>query len=212
MTLRIGLGIGACALAALALWHPAPQPAFQAIVAPAPAGGAVGPHYGDRTRPRSNAVDAVVYVAGAVRHPGLYHARAGDRAANVVTAAGGVTASADAGAVNLAAHVGDGDEIYVPVLGERGSYGRSDGAHLRGARAHRARGQRASASLAPQSVDVNRADAAELASVPGIGRAIAARIVEMRALDGSFNALDELLDVAGMSQTRLERARPYLRL
>ena len=61
------------------------------------------------------------------------------------------------------------------------------------------------------SVDVNAADAAELAAVPGIGRAIAARIVELREREGAFTSLDELLDVAGMTQTRLERARPYLR-
>ena len=52
--------------------------------------------------------------------------------------------------------------------------------------------------------------AAELAAVPGIGRAIAARIVELREREGSFTSLDELLDVAGMTASRLERARPYL--
>jgi competence protein ComEA len=61
------------------------------------------------------------------------------------------------------------------------------------------------------SVDVNAADAAELAAVPGIGRAVAARIVELREREGSFASLDELLDVAGMTQSRLERARSYLR-
>ncbi|MFY9720315.1 MAG: helix-hairpin-helix domain-containing protein, partial [Candidatus Cybelea sp.] len=61
------------------------------------------------------------------------------------------------------------------------------------------------------SVDVNAADAAELAAVPGIGGAVATRIVEVRGRDGSFASLDELLDVAGMTQSRLERARPYLR-
>jgi DNA uptake protein ComE-like DNA-binding protein len=47
--------------------------------------------------------------------------------------------------------------------------------------------------------------------VPGVGRAIAGRIVELRGREGSFATLDELLDVAGMTQTRLERARPYFR-
>ncbi|MGB9650252.1 MAG: helix-hairpin-helix domain-containing protein, partial [Candidatus Cybelea sp.] len=62
-----------------------------------------------------------------------------------------------------------------------------------------------------ESVDVNRSDAAELAAVPGIGRAVAQRVVELRRREGAFASLDELLDVAGMTQSRLERARPYLR-
>ncbi|MGA9419097.1 MAG: helix-hairpin-helix domain-containing protein, partial [Candidatus Cybelea sp.] len=37
------------------------------------------------------------------------------------------------------------------------------------------------------------------------------RIVELREREGNFTSLDELLDVAGMTQTRLDRARPYLR-
>ena len=95
----------------------------------------------------------------------------------------------------------DGEEIYVPVAGET--------PRTRSREPHR---RRRTATPPPDgSVDVNTADAAELAAVPGIGRAIAARIVEVRERDGSFASLDELLDVAGMTQTRLERARPYLR-
>ncbi|MGC2407220.1 MAG: helix-hairpin-helix domain-containing protein, partial [Candidatus Cybelea sp.] len=71
---------------------------------------------------------------------------------------------------------------------------------------------RHAASPPPEgSINVNEADAAELAAVPGIGRAVAARVVELREREGNFTSLDELLDVAGMTQTRLDRARPYLR-
>ncbi|MGB7014574.1 MAG: helix-hairpin-helix domain-containing protein, partial [Candidatus Cybelea sp.] len=61
------------------------------------------------------------------------------------------------------------------------------------------------------SVDLNAADATQLGAVPGIGRAVAQRVVELRQRQGPFASLDELLDVAGMTQSRLERARPYLR-
>ncbi len=142
----------------------------------------------------------VVYVAGAVKRPGLYHLRPGDRNAQAVALAGGLSASADAGAVNLAQRASDGDEIYVPAQGET----------PRKRSARRGRG-RSATSLSSGSVDVNQSDAAALAAVPGIGHAIAQRIVELRQREGNFSALDELLDVAGMTQTRLERARPYLR-
>jgi competence protein ComEA len=145
-------------------------------------------------------MDAVVYVAGAVTKPGLYRIGPGDRNARAVALAGGLTASADAAGINLAARAQDGDEIYVPSAGEARHASRSPrGAHRR------------SRTPAAASIDVNRATANDLARVPGVGRAIAQRIVELRQLQGPFASLDELLDVAGMTQSRLERARAFLR-
>ena len=105
------------------------------------------------------------------------------------------------GSTNLAAHVADGDEVYVPRAGEP----------PRPAAARR--GRRSRATPAPQlDVDVNTADAPMLAGVPGIGRAIAVRDrKELRERDGRYGSLDELLDAAGMTAGRLERARPFLR-
>lgn len=200
----------ALGLAAFALWHPARPPLVQSSAATAPpqaslAGGPGARNHLDGARPNGRDDELVVYVAGAVKKPGLYHLRFGDRNAQAVALAGGLTASADPGAVNLAARATDGDEIYVTLQGEA-LRGRSVGRHGGHGRRH--------AATAPPSgtVDVNQSDAAELAAVPGIGRALAPRIVELRHRAGSFASLDELLDIAGMTQTRLERARPYLRL
>jgi competence protein ComEA len=213
MTVRIGLFVGALVLAGVALWHPAPRPAFQPTALstfPAAPVDAAQRRHGRGERARAGAADAVVYVAGAVRRPGLYHIRAGNRAADAIAQAGGLTIDADAGGINLAAHASDGDEVYVPVVGEGATHRSSAFGSRRRTRSHRGSGM-ASVALAPASVDVNAAEAAVLATVPGIGKSIGARIVEMRSLDGSFRSLDELLDVAGMTQTRLERARPFLR-
>ena len=203
---RIALIGAVLALVALALWHPARPPVvLSGAAAPAAEPSFIGdagerPHHRG-SRQYSHDDELVVYVAGAVKRPGLYHLRSGDRNARAVALAGGLIGSADAGAVNLAQRANDGDEVYVPLAGEA--------PHRRSAerRSHRHR------AAAPRngSVDVNQSDAAELAAVPGIGHAIAQRIVELREREGSFSSLDELLDVAGMTQTRLERARPYLR-
>ncbi|HTA40759.1 MAG TPA: helix-hairpin-helix domain-containing protein [Candidatus Acidoferrales bacterium] len=198
---RILIIAAALGLAAFALWHPAPAPL--AVTAP-PAPSAVGrPGRGKNGRGHgSPGADspAVVYVAGAVARPGLYHVRSGDRAGDAIRLAGGPSGGADPWAVNLAARVADGDEIYVPRAGEPA------------VPAAAKRGRRSRATPAPAGdVDVNIADAPTLARVPGIGRAIAARIVELRERDGRYDSLDELLDAAGMSAARLERARPFLR-
>lgn len=205
MIARVALVAAVVGLAALAFWHPAPRPPIERAVPtlPTPDLGLGG--Y-SRAHPRHRGVDRdagdqlVVYVAGAVKRPGLYHLRSGDRYAQAVALAGGLSATGDGAGVNLAAHANDGDEIYVPVVGEMH--------HPSSER----RGRRHAATPPPNgSVDINQAGAAELAAVPGIGRAIGQRIVELRQREGRFASLDELLDVAGMTQTRLERARPYLR-
>lgn len=62
------------------------------------------------------------------------------------------------------------------------------------------------------TVDVNLASIQQLANVPGIDAAIASRIVAVRQIEGRFTDLDELLDIAGLSSSRFDRAQPYLRL
>ncbi len=184
-------------LAAFAFWHPVKQPALESAAPSTAAPRAAEPAH---PRPLTRPDELLVYVAGAVKRPGIYHLKPGDRNAEAVALAGGFTAGAQPGGVNLAQRAGDGDEILVPAAGEGPA--RSV--------AHRSR--RHSASPPPAgSVDVNASAAPELAAVPGIGRAIAARIVELRRREGNFASLDELLDVSGMTATRLERARPYLR-
>jgi competence protein ComEA len=203
---RIAFIAAILTLVALALWHPlrrAPVETVASLPGPTP------PRFDDAGgRPRhrharfyASGDDIVVYVAGAVNRPGLYHLHSGDRNAQAIALAGGLTGTAQPGGVNLAERASDGDEIYAPTAGEA----------LHRHPSKRRGGRHAARPPPNASVDVNRSDAAELAAVPGIGRAIAERIVELRQREGPFASLDELLDVAGMTQTRLERARPYLR-
>lgn len=65
---------------------------------------------------------------------------------------------------------------------------------------------------AGQRIDVNRAAAAELLTLPGIGPVLAARIVEARRERGSFARLEDLLTVRGIGPRLFERLRPHLRL
>jgi comEA protein len=69
------------------------------------------------------------------------------------------------------------------------------------------------ASVAPvQVVSVNTASAEELELVPGIGPAIAARIVSFRNENGPFKAIDELTVVKGIGEKKLERMKNHLTL
>ena len=62
------------------------------------------------------------------------------------------------------------------------------------------------------SVNVNRATADELRALPGIGPALAERIVALREERGGFRKLDELLEVRGVGEKTLARLKPLMRV
>jgi competence protein ComEA len=142
----------------------------------------------------------VVHVAGQVARPGVYQLPAGARVDDAVAAAGGALATADLDVVNLAAHVADGDRVFVPAVGETvpGVVGPS------GASTGSASG---SGTGAAGPVDLNAATAEQLDALPGIGPATAAAIVEHRERVGPFVTVDDLLDVPGIGPAKLDALR-----
>lgn len=138
--------------------------------------------------------EVVVHVAGAVRVPGVYTLARGSRVVDAVDAAGGFALDARADAVNLATIVADGERIYVPRWGEE-------------VPANPVASSDPTAAGAPQLVDLNRASAAELEQLPGIGPTTAAAIVAHRAEVGPFTTVDDLADVAGIGPAKLAALR-----
>ena len=63
----------------------------------------------------SNGPLLVVHVAGAVRHPGVYRLPNSARNNDAIQMAGGPTSEANTDAINLAAHIEDGTQIYLPT-------------------------------------------------------------------------------------------------
>ena len=127
----------------------------------------------------------VVHVSGAVKRPGLVTVEATARVADAIAGAGGAEVGADLGGLNLAAPVRDGDQIMVPTLGAATP----------------------DAGTIEQGIDLNRAAAAELEALPGVGPVLAARIVAYRDLNGPFTAVEDLLDVGGIGEAKLAAMR-----
>jgi competence ComEA-like helix-hairpin-helix protein len=65
-------------------------------------------------------------------------------------------------------------------------------------------------ATAAQPLDLNRATADELTRLPGVGAAMAIRIVQARESAGRFASVDDLQRVKGLSAARLDRLRPLL--
>ena len=62
------------------------------------------------------------------------------------------------------------------------------------------------------TVNLNTATADELQQLEGVGQVLSARIVAYRETNGAFAHIEDLLDIEGIGQTRLEQWRPYLTL
>lgn len=143
----------------------------------------------------------VVHVAGAVKKPGVYALAPGKRVVDAIRAAGGPARSADLDALNLAARVGDGQQILIPTRG----------AGERPAAAGR-RGRGSSVKSAPGMVNVNTASLEELDTLPGVGPSTAQKIIEYRDSHGPFASPEGLMDVKGIGPKKLEKMRPFLLL
>ena len=72
----------------------------------------------ERRDPAPGIDEIRVQVGGAVRAPGVVIAKPGERVADAITRAGGVTAEADTSAINLARRVLDQDQVIVPKVGQ----------------------------------------------------------------------------------------------
>src|SRR5699024_1057979 len=142
--------------------------------------------------------EIVVHVSGAVGEPGVVRLPGRARVDDALRAAGGATEEADLSAVNLARPLADGEQIHVPVPGE-------EPRTLPDGPADAAAEPSDSADGAP--IDLNTADAAELEELPGVGPAIAQRILEHREKNGPFTCVGGLLEVAGIGPATHEEMR-----
>ncbi|MCK4851977.1 MAG: helix-hairpin-helix domain-containing protein [Candidatus Omnitrophica bacterium] len=61
-------------------------------------------------------------------------------------------------------------------------------------------------------VSINTATAEELIAIPGIGQVFAQRIVEHRDRHGLFRSCDDLLEIKGFGEKKLEKTRPFIKI
>ena len=73
--------------------------------------------------------------------------------------------------------------------------------------------QRASASAsapAPAPINLNTATAAQLETLPGIGKSTAERILEYRQKNGSFKKVEDLMNVRGVGEKSFLKLKPLV--
>lgn len=136
----------------------------------------------------------VVHVAGSVERPGIHELLSTRRVHDAIEAAGGVTPDGDLNGLNLAAPVTDGQRIYVPATGEVDPATVPSVAVTGGAELGR-------------PIDLNRATATDLQTLPGVGPATASAIIDDRTRNGPFATVDDLDRVPGIGPSKLASIR-----
>ncbi|WP_425846429.1 helix-hairpin-helix domain-containing protein [Agrococcus sp. TSP3-2-1] len=144
------------------------------------------------------ASDLVVDVQGAVARPGVYRLPSGSRVLDALARAGGTSAEAAPGALNLARPVVDGEQLVVPTV-EQAAAAPQPGAPGSGV-------------AAGGLVSLNQADQAALESLPRVGPSLALAIIAHRDEHGPFTDLAQLDDVPGIGPALLATLTPLVTL
>ena len=119
-----------------------------------------------------------VYVEGEVADPGVYALSDGNLVGDAVEAAGGFASAADLGSVNLAGTRRDGEQVHIYRLGD-----------------------------VPQRININTAEAWLLEALPGIGEALAQKIIDYRTANGPFQQVEDLMNVDGIGLSVFDKVK-----
>lgn len=159
----------------------------------------------------------MVHVVGEVHSPGVVELESGARVLDAIEAAGGASADAVLDAVNLARALIDGEQLVVPnaelaeAMRQAGVAGGGIAGGGAGAPGSSGSGSGASPSGGEQ-VSLNSASSEQLQQLPGIGPALAERILAWRAQNGAFHSIDQLTEVSGIGVKTLAKFRDRLTL
>jgi competence protein comEA helix-hairpin-helix repeat region len=187
------------------------------VAGPASSGGATASVSGGSAAGGDGAAGSgqiVVDVDGAVAHPGLYKLPPGSRVQAALAAAGGLSPQADAHRINRAAKLHDGQKLYVLSQGESAPpQAASGGQSCEGQSCTSADGADAGSDAEGQGlVNINTANATQLTQLPGIGPAIAQKIIDYRTANGPFTSVDDLTKVPGIGAAKLAQIKSHARV
>ncbi len=138
--------------------------------------------------------EVIVNVAGKVANPGVYKLPIGSRVVDAINLAGNQLKGVDISDINLARVLVDGEQILVgtpPAVAAK---------------------KAAAKVSASNPLDLNRATAAQLDTLPEIGPVTAQRILDYRSKVGRINSVDELKKISGLGGAKFEEIKNLLRV
>jgi competence protein ComEA len=146
----------------------------------------------------------MVHVVGAVKNPGLVVVPARARVIDAVMSAGGLASNADQCGINLARALTDGEQVVIPVRAA-GQVG-CGAASAAGVGPSVGNG----GAVAGSKVSLSRASLSELDALPGVGPALAQRIIDWRTAHHGFTSVNQLDDVSGIGAKLMANLKPLV--
>lgn len=144
-----------------------------------------------------------VYISGAVAQPEVYTLPPNTIIRDALLAAGGPTGEADLTFVNLAQPLQDGQQIYVPHVGEAISQPSQTTSS--------SSSSSTLSNVAPGGIiNINTGTLADLDTLPGIGPAIAQRIIDYREANGPFTAIEDIMNVSGIGPATFDKIKDLI--
>lgn len=166
-----------------------PEPVAMTIITPTP-------------RPTPTVALVLVDVRGAVAKPGVYSLPSGSRVQDVLALAGNISSAAEIGGINMARKLNDGELLYIPTAGEA----------TVAPPATLSRGDKGPTPTKTPlgKININTATIEVLDALPGIGPAIAERIIEYRTQNGGFKQPEDLKKVRGIGEVLFNQLKDYI--
>ncbi|MBZ4645114.1 MAG: competence protein ComEA [Petroclostridium sp.] len=139
----------------------------------------------------------MVHIKGQVKNPGVVTLDEGKRVWDALKLAGGELDTADLNAVNLAAPLRDGQDVYIPAKGERVNN-------------MEAVSSQQTLSGNNGKININTAGAEELDKLPGIGTATAKKIIDFRNQNNGFKTIEDIMNVPGIGEKKFEQIKDLI--
>ncbi|MDL5142214.1 helix-hairpin-helix domain-containing protein [Bacillus atrophaeus] len=137
----------------------------------------------------------IIDIKGAVKHPGVYELKTGDRVSQAIEKAGGINSEADEKQVNLAELLQDGTVVYIPSEGEEPTQSTAANASVQNGAGKEA------------LVNINTASLEELQAISGVGPSKAEAIIAYREENGKFQAVEDITNVSGIGEKSFEKIK-----
>lgn len=137
----------------------------------------------------------VLHITREVINPGIIKIEEGQRVADAIEAAGGVTPNANVNKINLAYILKDGQKLYVPSI-----YDEEEKEFIT---------ENIGKNILDESIEnnnikinINTATESQLENLSGIGPSTAMKIVNYRKENGLFKSIDEIKNVPGIGESK----------
>lgn len=151
-----------------------------------------------------NIEEIVVHITGQVMQCGIVRLKENSRIVDAIEAAGGVTAEADLNKINLAFVLSDGQKVYIPSINdeeEKEIVTQGSGEEV----------SKENGGLEQSiNININTATTEQLQKLPGIGEAIANRIISYRNSNGKFENIEDLKNVNGIGEAKFDNIKDYI--